>query len=259
MEMQRNKQGPAQVNRPWYVRIIALALALVLSWHLLATFIWSSGSSPIRDAVGTSTVKSYMLPMFSQSWSVFAPDPIRSNSAFEVRARTDSGKLTTWYSISSRDIDQAIRYHAVPSRLYLTNFQLATHYRSAFGELSAEEQDAVAARYEGDGWHEALKDRLSRAGKQDKLSADGSELLANDIAVTRLASEIAVARWGAEVQSVQVRFLNQAVRPYSQRANPDFKTRSSIITPGWRPIDRVEGLDTGVIQRMYGDQAEAAK
>lgn len=227
---------------------------------MLASFIWSSGSSPIRNAVGSVTLNSYMLPMFGQSWSVFAPNPIRSNTTFEIRA-TKSGKSksrqsepTQWYSISDRDLEQAITHHVLPSRLYLTNFQLISHYRGAFDKLNDAAQAAVGDSYQGTSWAGSLRDKFSAADEVNDATVN--TYLANARAINALASAIARARWGPDVASVQVRTVNTPVAPYDNRLDDDYRAKSTYIMTGWRPITKAKNIDRSIIDRMYGTKAD---
>ncbi|GAB3558896.1 hypothetical protein GCM10027344_08660 [Spelaeicoccus albus] len=220
---------------------------------MLAGFIWSSGSSPIRNVVGATTLNSYMLPMFGQSWSVFAPNPIRSNTSFDVRAtKPGTDEPTQWYSISGRDVDMAIKHHLLPSRLYLTNFQLMSHYRSAFDKLNDDGQAAVGTSYKNPSWSSALRNRLAGGSE---ASPDVATFISNARAVNALASAVAEARWGEHIDRVQIRTINTPVPPYDDRLDDDYHAQSTYIMTGWRPVSDVKNVDSTTINRMYGAKA----
>src|SRR5690625_8051402 len=53
-------------------RTVTLAAVLFTAFHVFATFLWIAPSSALRDVVPGNALESYMIPMFGQSWSVFA-------------------------------------------------------------------------------------------------------------------------------------------------------------------------------------------
>lgn len=67
-------------------RIAVLGAILFTGWHLFATFLWIAPHSELRNIIPGDALSEYMIPMFGQSWSVFAPEPINGDHYFDVRA-----------------------------------------------------------------------------------------------------------------------------------------------------------------------------
>lgn len=61
-----------------------LIIAVLAHTFLIAT--WVGPSTPIRQAIGTETLRSYVLPVFEQNWRLFAPDVRRQEHGLEIRA-----------------------------------------------------------------------------------------------------------------------------------------------------------------------------
>ncbi|WP_256999506.1 DUF5819 family protein, partial [Microbacterium sp. SZ1] len=69
---------PAEEARPrpaWWVKLIAFGACLLTLWHVGASFLWIAPYSALREIPTQEVLAGYMLPMFGQSWSVFAPEP----------------------------------------------------------------------------------------------------------------------------------------------------------------------------------------
>ena len=66
--------------------IMVIAMALT-GFHLFASFLWIAPSSTLREVIPGNLLSQYMIPMWGQSWSVFAPEPINGDYYFDVRAR----------------------------------------------------------------------------------------------------------------------------------------------------------------------------
>lgn len=45
--------------------------------HSILLMIWAMPDNPLRAAVGPDGLRSYINPYFEQSWSIFAPLPLR--------------------------------------------------------------------------------------------------------------------------------------------------------------------------------------
>jgi hypothetical protein len=242
-------------KRPIVVRVVGAVLALVLLWHGLATVIYLSGSTQLASIVGRGTVSSYMNPLFKQYWSVFAPDPIAADTELLIRAKVD-GKDTNWFNISQADVDRSILHHPVPSRLYLTNFQLTSHYQVSAGLLPEELQQVPSRSYTGPNWQDAMRSDLS--GAAQGAGADAVEqFLKDELALTSMISSVALARWGNDVTAVQARIRTIPVTPYAERNNANYQVNVAEYEPGWRQVVHVPGMDLSAIADMYGTEAVA--
>src|SRR5690606_10171009 len=69
--------GPGRTRRPrWACLVVWLGVTDVLL-HTFVIATWVGPSTPVREAIGTDTLRSYVHPVFDQSWRIFAPTPRR--------------------------------------------------------------------------------------------------------------------------------------------------------------------------------------
>src|SRR5690625_2115613 len=74
-------------------RTVTLVAVLFTAFHVFATFLCIAPSSPLRDVVPGNALQSYMIPMFGQSWSVFAPEPINGDYRLQIRSEEHTSEL----------------------------------------------------------------------------------------------------------------------------------------------------------------------
>lgn len=244
-------------KRPLVVRLVGAALALVLLWHGLATVIYLSGSSTLANVAGKGTINAYMTPLFKQYWSVFAPDPVHEDTALHIRAKVN-GTQTDWFDVSAVDVDRSILHQPVPSRLYLTNFQLTSHYQVSAGLLPAGVAKVPTQDFTGNDWLEKLSAALSTSGADASDAAAVKQFIKDETAMTNMTSSLARARWGEGATEVQLKITTTPVVPFAERRNPDYKNTATEYDAGWRQVVKVPGIDLAPIAAMYGTEAVAA-
>lgn len=218
-------------------RIVVGALALVTAFHLFATFLWIAPPSPLRDVLPDKVLRSYMLPMFGQSWSVFAPEPVNGDTYVEVRAVVEeTGEATPWVSATKAELTQ-VTGNLFPARAGIVSWTLGASYRTAYNAASEADQGVVAAGYyNGDDW----QSRLSAAIGDD--DAASRSLARNERTLSAYATQVAYALWGdQELRAVQVRITRQNVLPFEKRDTPDAVPEPSVIELGWRGFVENEG------------------
>jgi len=237
---------------PVAARIMAVVVLLVLAWHFLATYTWNASPNATRKAIGDSALTAYMIPMFGQSWSVFAPNPGSVNQSLDVRAVVSKdGKETTtgWYSLTHRAATQDIQLHPIPSRMYLNDFILANRYYDSALAIESSARDTAGASYLGKDWPSTLQHTMLGALKVETSPAV-STFMDYERTVVGLASEVALARWGDHVTRVEVRVLKKPVVPFAQR-NDKVTPETSYFVDGWRAVTPVPGTDTAVFRAMF--------
>lgn len=94
--------------------IVAAALA-----HTAIVGLWALPATPVSDAVGRQTLSSYVLPWWEQSWSIFAPIPLRADWTLRVRAKVEapgSGRIrvTPWSDVAARPSTNPSRASLAP-------------------------------------------------------------------------------------------------------------------------------------------------
>jgi hypothetical protein len=230
----------ARPRPTWWVKLIAFAACLLTLWHVGASFLWIAPYSALREIPTQNVLASYMLPLFGQSWSVFAPEPINGDYHFNVRAviEKDGEEIETgWVSATDVEISM-IRYNLFPPRAGIQSSEVASNQMNAYNDLSGEQQAVAALDFDEDGWEEWM------VGSFDKLEGDDNpdtaEYMAAEHLATAYATQVAYAIWGADaVVKVQYRVSRQNVVPFAERNNPNAQRPDpTFSTTGWRlPIE----------------------
>ena len=238
--VQSDRTVAARPRPTWWVKLIAFAACLLTLWHVGASFLWIAPYSALREIPTQNVLASYMLPMFGQSWSVFAPEPINGDYHFNVRAVIDKdGEETEPGWVSATDVEiSMIRYNLFPPRAGIQSSEVASKQMNAYNDLNGEQQAVAALDFAEDDWEDWM------AGSFDKLEGDSkpdtTEYMAAEHLATAYATQVAYAIWGADaVVKVQYRVSRQNVVPFAQRNNPSAQRPDpSFSTTGWRlPIE----------------------
>lgn len=221
--------------------VIVLVLALG-GWHVAASFVWIAPPAAIRDVFPGDSLRSYMLPLFGQDWSVFAPSPINGDYDVEVRAvvadPTGPQEATEWVSITAAELT-LITHQPFPSRAGIVSWTAASEYKRAYDRLDDSQQDAVALSFhEGDDWQQRLNSAVARGS----TSTTTIRFLTSEERMTGLASAAARALWGDDVEAVQFRVSRTNVVPFADRNSADRRRPDpKIVDSGWRGVIRLPG------------------
>jgi len=222
----------------WWVRLIALAACLLTLWHVLASFLWIAPYSALREIPTQEALTAYMIPLFGQSWSVFAPEPINGDYHFNVRAviEVDGAEVETGW-VSATDVELSmIEYNLFPPRAGVQSSEVASGQMNAYNKLDDDQKAIVALDFDkndGEEWMVRSFDELD-GERQSTAAYMSAEHLA-----TTYATQVAYAIWGDDVVKVQYRVSRQNVVPFAQRNNPNAqRPEPTFSTTGWRlPIE----------------------
>ncbi|MFF5625210.1 DUF5819 family protein [Microbacterium sp. NPDC012755] len=251
----------AVATRPrptWWVKLIAFVACLLTLWHVFASFLWIAPYSALREIPTQDVLASYMLPMFGQSWSVFAPEPINGDYHFNVRAviEKDGEEVETGW-VSATDVELSmIRYNLFPPRAGIQSSEVASGQMNAYNDLSEQQQAVAALDFAKDGWEDWM------VGSFDKLEGDDKpstvEYMKAEHLATAYATQVAYAIWGADaVVKVQYRVSRQNVVPYAERNNPNAQRPDpTFSTTGWRAPIEEEGQNRGNFADVFRAQFE---
>ena len=218
-------------------RLAVVGAALFTAWHLFASFLWIAPHSELRDVVPGDALQEYMIPMFGQSWSVFAPEPINGDYYFDVRAviETDGEEETTTW-VRASDVEQSLAtYRLFPPRAAKLSASQAASFRGEWQDLNDDHRAVLELNYfEGEDWDERLEDSL-RDYTED--AEDLSDYLYEEQRTTAYATQAAHAIWGEDVVRVQYQVARQNVVPWGQRNNPHAERPDIQPVPiGWRGL-----------------------
>lgn len=220
----------------WIKPTIVGMLAAFTAWHIFATFLWIAPPSAIRSIVPGNLLSSYMLPMFGQSWSVFAPVPINGDHRLEVRASVETAgesRNTEWVDATRAELSMLQR-HLFPARASIMASQVASDVKQEWEKLSeGQKKTAAVGFFRGADWESRFKRDLGvKANRPQTIAARYAKA---DHVATAYATQVAYAMWGDGVRAVQFRVTRQNVIPFEDRNVPGVKPPAVQIVPtGWR-------------------------
>ena len=207
-------EAPSSLPGPWslpsrlLLRTAAVALACAVVWHLGTIFLYNAPTNAISQRY-QSVINGYVNPEFEQNWLLFAPNPIDTNNAVEVRVQTltagGSRPLSAWIDLTAQDIAH-IRDNPLPSHA---------------------DQDLLYAAWDYyTSWHNWPNGRST--GRGGPLSQE----YVKRIALQRLGRD-----WkGSPVAAIQVRDASTPIAGPAWTGAPQ-RPRTSYWTLKWWPVD----------------------
>lgn len=239
----------ARANLTTVKRVFIVLAALFTAFHVFSTFLWIAPTSQLREVVPGNTLNRYMIPMFGQSWSVFAPNPINGDYRLQVRAVVDddgAAATTGWVNATKAEMTMHMN-HLFPPRAAMSSVDLASRFKGAWDKLNDDQEEvAKLGYYKGDDWQDRLSTAIAdNAGKKQNDSV-ASKYVELDRMASAYATQVAYAMWGEDVQQVQFVVSRQNVIPFGQRNNPDAKRPDVQTAPtGWRGVVEEPGQSRG--------------
>lgn len=218
-------------------RLLIYLAALLTAFHLFATFLWIAPASVLRQVVPGDLLEQYMIPMFGQSWSVFAPEPINGDYYFDLRAvvSQDGQEITTeWIRVTDVEQDHAM-YNLFPPRSANLGVGVASTLKNSWDGLPDPEKAVIELNYyEGDDFAQRLEDGV-RGLEAD--ASDIDEYLEAEHIATAYGTQVALAVWGDDVVRIQYQVARQNVVPFAQRNAPHAERPALQRVPtGWRGL-----------------------
>lgn len=217
-----------------------MVVALVMTaWHVAASFLWIAPAGPARDAVPDAALRNYMLPMYGQSWSVFAPAPINGDHRLDIRAvvvENGEERVTDWVRATDVEISLS-RHNLFPPRAANLAINVSSAHQSAYDDLNDDHEAVVAVDYVQDEWQPRLEEDL----ESDDDGAVDPYLEAEE-ELTAYATQVAYAVWGENVARVQFQTTRQNVVPFAERNDSGAqKPPLQVVNTGWRGLVERDG------------------
>lgn len=104
----RPRSGPRTVNR--YGLLSRLVLSALIGLHIAATLLWLMPKSALRDQARPATDNYIHYLGLWQSWSMFAPDPLRINMHLSATVTYRDGSQREWSFPRMPALDLVQRY-----------------------------------------------------------------------------------------------------------------------------------------------------
>lgn len=223
---------------------------MVVAAHMAVTALFVGPDNAVKEAM-EEPLNNYMVPVFQQNWSLFAPKPIDTERSLLVRGWYSDQRHTEWVDVTDLELDAAVRHNLTPSRVGIVTRRLATRIGQQHARLNSAERLALAGNYHTDAW-----DRLeARMMSADDRSPGGriAYVLRYDRTITAYATQFAYARWGedAGLKYVQFKTVEQDAKSFADRLS-EVETRTSEREFGRRPMIEFDGQDREAFAAAVG-------
>ncbi|NOW00300.1 DUF5819 family protein [Isoptericola chiayiensis] len=219
---------------------MAILLALIVTVHAAATFLWIAPRNAISTAL-SGPLDRAMDPMFQQNWSLFAPTPINVANSLEVRALDVELAPTPWVDVTDLEISANFTHHLLPNRASLPTRMLAARAHAQFSKLSDAELEVLGGHYHQDAWPRLAEALEAVDGPSSQARLD--LVIEYDRTMAAYATEFARATaTGTEPAYVQFRVARVRVTPYIRRDEQSHDP--SYYTFGRRPMYEFDRQDS---------------
>lgn len=219
-----------------FARLVLWLVLVVVAVHSGLVALWVAPNNLLRQSVGSSRVSAYVLPMWDQAWSVFAPEADSAYDRYEVRAlvRTGSGETrTAWTPVTARELLGSVRHHPFPARTALLTTRLGGHVKRYYDALNQQQKKVVAAA-DREVSVEELRAQLTRAATTDAERARVAPFMRAEAGTERFLSGVADALWGSQVVAIQFRKDKVVASRYTAGAQRQVTSGFQFYS-NWRP------------------------
>ena len=209
-------------------RTALVVVAVLVAYHMFATFLWAAPTSVINEKASPVTSR-HMYPLFSQNWQIFAPDPQSVDLRVWVRATTredGTETVTEWANLGDIFNDQ-VRHQILPTRTWRMPVSVNRFYTTSYGSLEGQQQAVVHSDHvstDGTG-RKSLADDLLGTG----MSVSGMEsYLRSEESLYEFGTLAAMDLWpDTEIVAVQMSTSTQGLVPFEERLTPG--DRKSVV------------------------------
>lgn len=227
----------------WVVLVVVLV-------HSGIVALWVAPNNLLRQSVGASHVRDYILPMWDQAWSVFAPEADSEYARFQVRALVKDGsgeRSTAWTAVTAREVLGSVRYHPFPARTALLTTRLAGHVKEYYDDLNPAQKQIVADA-DRDVPVAELRSRLLAAATNDDERNRVRPFMRAETGAERFLSGVATALWGDDVVAIQFRKDKVVASRYTAGGQRQVETAYQFYS-NWRPPQELTDSE----RRAYRD------
>jgi hypothetical protein len=226
------------------MHISAALVGIFAVWHIVATSLYATPATPLRELVPEAAFTAYNYPMFDQNWSVFAPEPISANYELSVRAaELVDGELvnTKWVNASKTEV-KLLRHNPLSPRAGYAAYAQALGTNLAYNKLTDAEQAVVAeSYYEGDMWGQEFEEAMRAQGGSDEATVNA--YLKQEWVTVAYATQVAKAVWGDDVAYVQYSISIDNSVPFASRHDAGAQRSVVTVDSGWRGLVERPGQD----------------
>lgn len=237
------EETPIQTPPQGAKLIFTVFILILLAVHLVAMFLWIAPSNAISNAV-TKPLRAYALPVWQQSWSLFAPDPVHAAYYLEVRSVPQDLTETQWLDASATEL-QGLKGHLLPTTASNITNKLASGVHKAVNELTSEQNAFFTWNYHDNAWERMTADAFGEGSSANSQFVSAQKW---DRAATAYATQYLQAQGVLSTTDfVQYRIVRIAAPGFDERATAE-NQRSVSFTSGRRPATTLPDQDQAGFQ-----------
>jgi hypothetical protein len=225
-------------------RFVAVVVTCIVVVHMALVSFNAMPENSLQERA-PSAVTDYGDPLFTQTWRLFAPNPIRADRTFWVRGlyRDEDGEehRTEW--VNWTDVEGQLKHtwHPFPPRSWPVVYRYTSTIRGRINDLSSDERDVANQHYvDGD-----VYGRITRDLREVDM---GAGAIRGYLRQERAATSITTAAVQAlhpdiDFRAVQFRIGSHALPAFEDRnlsgeAREEARSDPRYMSVGWRaPID----------------------
>jgi hypothetical protein len=210
--------------------LCAAGLLGLLAFHLAATVLYLTPPNPVRIALHRP-LERYMLPYFSQSWRLFAPEPGGTDATVLVECRlaaADHTEESGFFDVTTPLLEHRYHHRFSPGLLLVR-----AHKPRLF--LTANPMHEAIRRY-------GLPSPVIEQARAELEAAAKRRFEAGKAHLYRIASSVCDRRFGlGHTKEVRARYLSKKVPSYGERGSAPLEEATRVYELGWAPHEAVDG------------------
>jgi hypothetical protein len=213
-------------------KILACCFCLLFLAHFSILAVYNAPSNPVQ-AKYKKEINTYVDPLFTQNWKLFAPTPVTTSNYFYVKARVKSNtkvRTTEWIDI--------VDY------MYKENHK---NRFSPYNRLLRIPRGAYALQFQQDGTLISLMKKI----KEGKLEPEKYEHLfdndekkaeeerANEILNRYAEAQLLKLFPDQEILQYKVLLVEKEPVPFSKKDDKNYKTKETYLELDWNKPEKI--------------------
>ena len=209
-------------------KIFFIVLSCIFAFHFCMTALYVLPFNPISHKLNKA-VNSYINPLFTQNWQLFAPEPLSSTIYVYVQAKDKQGEESEWIDISSPlyEANHKNRFSPVSmlNRLGTGAYLQAVH----IDQLTYKIEQKTTENSDDHTQENQVKELTN-------YQRGGIQQLYN------LGMYYATNFFDQKsIDMIRVRVESKHAIPFSQRNNKAYEQKKSYITQEWISVSKLKG------------------
>jgi predicted DCC family thiol-disulfide oxidoreductase YuxK len=208
---------------------VAGGVAAFMVWHFAATLVHIMPLTSLGVMFGKA-VTGYIHPLFTQRWSLFAPEPPLQNTRLNVQCRTADGKETAWL-----DTDRELARNHARFRLTPSSYLLRVNRAALSGVVGVQDDGIDELMNKLERLTPEEKQVLKQALRDQSLSRMGEQRF-----LYRLTEYYCRQVSTQPVTATRARVLFETIPKFSKRNDPapNMDTRQLLLD--WVPMGTID-------------------